>query len=255
MTRNRELRAKSQAFGDQVALIIRQTVASTAHLNAYPNDRDEVYIGTAGPKIAKTKPIKLETGRPFAHLWLNVGFNLRLDVDDHLTVFKSVFGVNSGADADKELFRFDYDRTKSNYPDSHLQIFGYNQALNDLFTALGLPKARTEHLHFPMGGRRYRPTVEDVLEFLILQGLVQKSEPDLEAARALLDASRSTFHRIQLAAAIRRDVPTALEALDKLGYDVVPRKSTERGLASVAKLLPFQRGSKDKPDKPKKPKR
>jgi hypothetical protein len=64
-------------------------------------------------------------------------------------------------------------------------------------------------LHFPTGGRRYRPALEDVIEFLIVEGLA-----DGQAGwRDVLNEERDAYWRIQLRAAIRRDPWTALAAL------------------------------------------
>ena len=67
------------------------------------------------------------------------------------------------------LVPFDYERGKSGYPEAHLQVYGESAALA---AWKGTPKSRQlARLHFPVRGRRYRPTLEDVVEFLIAKEL------------------------------------------------------------------------------------
>ncbi len=59
------------------------------------------------------------------------------------------------------------------------------------------------------GGRRFRPALEDVIEFLVDEQLVRPREGWLGA----LDRSRREFREIQLRAAVRRDPEVARQAL------------------------------------------
>lgn len=72
--------------------------------------------------------------------------------------------------------------------------------------------------HLPVGGRRFRPSVEDVIEFLAVEGLVE-ARPGWQD---VVEVERAEFHRVQLLAAIRRDPETARQALDQLGWSVLP---------------------------------
>jgi hypothetical protein len=118
----------------------------------------------------------------------------------------SVVSIGYGVRRSSVLCRLDYDRGKQGYPESHLQIKGESAALA---AWSGKPRRELERLHFPMGGRRYRPILEDFIEFLILEGLAE-ARPGW---RDVLDAARVAYHRVQLRAAIRRDPWTALDAI------------------------------------------
>ena len=85
-----------------------------------------------------------------------------------------------------------------------------------------------EDLQFPCGGRRYRPITEDVIEFVIVEGLITKSSDESQAILRVLDKRRADFQRIQLVAAIRNDVATETLALDELGYEVTHKSRTRR---------------------------
>jgi len=62
-------------------------------------------------------------------------------------------------------------------------------------------------LHLPVGGRRFRPTLEDLIEFLITERLVKGKQGWQQA----LGASRNQFSVKQMRALIRR-FPTDAEA-------------------------------------------
>jgi hypothetical protein len=110
------------------------------------------------------------------------------------------------------LCRFDYQRGKGESPEAHLQVYGESEVLASL---TGTPRTRQlERLHFPVGGRRYRPTLEDVVEFLITEGM---ADPRDDRWEDVLRSGREAFQRIQLSAAIRRDPETARAALRDLG--------------------------------------
>jgi hypothetical protein len=142
-----------------------------------------------------------------------------LNEDKHLTVHSSFATLSTGPDAEHQLFHYDYERNKSGYPEAHLQLCMESQPTRELLALVGRPRDSVEHLHFPVGGRRYRPPLEDIIEFLIMERLVHERA----GARDLLDRHRDEFRRIQLKAAIKSDVPTAIEALDLEGYEVRER--------------------------------
>jgi hypothetical protein len=76
----------------------------------------------------------------------------------------------------------------------------------------GTPRRELERLHFPTGGRRFRPILEDVIEFLIVEGLADSRD----GWKDVLRAHRQAYWRIQSRAAIRRDPQIALDAVREL---------------------------------------
>jgi hypothetical protein len=64
--------------------------------------------------------------------------------------------------------------------------------------------------------------LEDVVEFLIVEGFAEGREGWLRA----LNRHRAGFHRIQLAAALRRDPETAQHALEKLADGDASKRRT-----------------------------
>ena len=152
--------------------------------------------------------------------WLDVGYRLCLDEESqYLTVVSSFFGVYA-SDTGPCLCHFDYERDKTGgYPEAHLQVPGQSEALAGMSSHPA--KRSLERLHFPVGGRRFRPILEDVIEFLIVE---QLAKPRDEAWKDILNREREEYYRIQLQAAIRRSPEIARDALAGLNAPLVPQQ-------------------------------
>jgi hypothetical protein len=80
-----------------------------------------------------------------------------------------------------------------------------------------------------VGGRRYRPSIEDVIDMLVAERFLRQKP----GTRERLDASRDAFQRRQLRAAIRRDPDSAVLELRAAGYHVAePDQVLPRGLVA-----------------------
>ncbi|MGW2501858.1 hypothetical protein ACWCXL_12200 [Streptomyces sp. NPDC001588] len=157
----------------------------------------------------------LKPRREKAELWMDVSFQLRLDAErEHLMVHKSFFGVFGSQDAKHGLCHYDYERDKpDNYPDAHLQV----DASSDLFDAVNADRGRSlAQLHFPVGGKRFRPCLEDVIEFLVVERLVEARD----GYEKVLEAGRERFRKNQLMAAMRRDPATVDAFVERYGNRV-----------------------------------
>jgi hypothetical protein len=111
-----------------------------------------------------------------------VGYRLRIDSSGcYLAVDESYVAVFAADDEKACLCRFDYERGKQLYPETHLQVFGESAALT---AWTGTPRRELERLHFPTGGRRFRPILEDVIEFLIVEGLADSRDGWKDVLRA-----------------------------------------------------------------------
>ena len=71
--------------------------------------------------------------------------------------------------------------------------------------------------HFPVG-RRYRPSIEDVIEFLIVEGLAPAKDGWQEA----MAETREELRLVQLRSVVRRDPEVAAEELRRRGFTVTP---------------------------------
>jgi hypothetical protein len=135
-----------------------------------------------------------------------------------LAIDKSSVAVTSLIDREP-LIRFDYVRAPDWCPSSHVQVHAHRGAFSHLLALTGHKKPhQMSSLHIPTGGSRFRPGVEDVLQFLIADCRFDGAE-DWQHA---VERHRGEFRRKQLRAAVRALPRDAAEALIAKGYQVIP---------------------------------
>jgi hypothetical protein len=208
------LRRLAADFASQIQRLLNATICNNIRINSVLVRPGTVVVAhKLERKLLESRPIPVgqHHGKPLC--WLDLTYRLCWDEgEDYLTVQSSFLAIYAPDRQKSVLCHFDYERTKQDgYPESHLQVHGTSTALEawKLSDKRGLDK-----LHFPTGGRRFRPTLEDVIDFLVAERLV----PDLsENGRNELEAGRERFRVIQLRAAIRRDPDTARQALRDFG--------------------------------------
>lgn len=106
-----------------------------------------------------------------ARAFLAVSFRLRLDDESqHLAVVSSFVGLFADEALERALLSYDYERDKpDDYPEAHIQV----RASSDDWTELLGDDEPLAKLHLPVGGRRFRPCIEDFLEMLIREGIAE----------------------------------------------------------------------------------
>lgn len=184
-------------------------------------------------------------------LLLKVDMSCQLDHDDsYLAVDTSKVTVLSSAHPNKEpLFRYEFIRDpRGTQASAHLQVHAHRDLTTYLMSVCGEGSVRSRRrrstgsgaqgripqlsdLHFPLGGPRFRPCLEDILTMLIDEFGVD-SEP---GALTALGDGRERWRRNQLAAAVRDSPATALRVLRGMGYDV-PDHEPEIGADRTDKL-------------------
>lgn len=159
---------------------------------------------------------------PDDRLYLNVEFNVTLDdTDGHLMVRRSTFGLWVRPFATKKtpipMFRIEYDRDpQGDKPAAHVYIHADSAEFGWIIGSAGQPLRRHQEIHFPVGGRRFRPTVEDLLLFLDHEELF--TEWPIPAWRSTVKASQTRYERAQARATMRRFPEEAARELSELGY-------------------------------------
>ena len=120
------------------------------------------------------------------------------------------------------LLRLEYRADMRVEPIAHWQFHAERGAFSHLLArAHAHDRVKKPHdlsaLHLPVGGERFRPCLEDVLQFLVVDCGVDH----LAGWEAAVEAGRERWRRRQLGAAVR-DVPEeAARVLRELGYSVV----------------------------------
>lgn len=138
---------------------------------------------------------------------------------NRLTIINSTYKVvlpGTGA----PLWHYDYvrDMKKAGSAIAHLNVYAHR---NEIVGAMALSgnshkKLNLQTLHFPFGGPRFRPTIEDVFEMLITEFGIDKAH----GALAKLRASRAKYFERQLESAVFDSPDVAASALRELGYCV-----------------------------------
>lgn len=205
-----DLRSKAHAFASSLKSLLNRTICDEAHVSAVvvPKDHSRVIVGTdLDLATFLARPVPATTGRKKAKVWITAGYRCFLDPDGYLTVDSSRYAVSADAAGDVGLCYYDFEREKDRYATAHLQVEGESAALG----ALPGPRGTKDlhKLHFPVGGRRYRPCLEDVIEFMVTEGFAD-GRPDWEQ---VLNDERDKFLANQLKAAVRRHPETAKAVL------------------------------------------
>jgi hypothetical protein len=213
LARKADLQKPAGQFAHQLTELLNRTITDGVRVKSVLEDDGRV--GWVGYEITRQAPFP---GRPIpvaraggrSHCWLYVQYTLHRDDEGYLTVEQSTFALHVGQDLDSDsLFHYDYNRNPdTDYPEAHIQVPGSSPALTGLGQQFGR-QWELGQLHFPVGGRRFRPCLEDVVEFLVVEEFVDPRD----GWRDVLAEHRQRFHQRQLAAAVRRDPGTAKQAL------------------------------------------
>jgi len=175
-----------------------------------------------------SRPIRVRS-RADIPLWIDVTAYLMLDEDENqfLTVRSSVCALSVG-DPTELVLHYDFQRNKAQYTEAHLQVYGRHRTLERLLGQLGRKEVDAlAKIHLPVGGRRFRPALEDLLECLIDEGLADPRS----GWRDVLNESRRDYRMKQVSAAVRRNPGTAIRELERLGYAIAhPRDSRSKSL-------------------------
>lgn len=121
------------------------------------------------------------------------------------------------------LVRLEYDAAMRAAPISHWQVHAERGAMSFLLGRAHLrdsSRVAKPHdfssLHFPLGGERFRPCMEDVIQFLVHDCGVDA----LPGWKDVVEAGRESWRRMQLKSAVRDAPEDAAWVLRDLGYRV-----------------------------------
>lgn len=159
--------------------------------------------------------------RDRAPLWLALTFRLVMDPEDRYpAVQTSSVGlvINPDPTSMRQAVRVEYDRDSPFRSAAHVHVSGVSEEFAYAYATSGQHPRRLDKLHIPVGGRRYRPTVEDFIEFLHDEHIIIDTH---DGWREHLRTTRRDFERVQLRAAVRRDPMTAVDGLVDLGYEIL----------------------------------
>lgn len=215
MSSGTDLQAEAQDFAGRLNDLLRRTVDPDALLAVRVDRPARALVGFGSALKPSTIPVPVGDG---AQAHLLVWFDVTRDPSgSYLMVRKSTVGLYLLENTREPLFRYEFERDKTRYTPAHLHVHGQSSALGRLYALAGKTEAAELHeLHLPVGGKRFRPSLEDVLECLFHEGLLRP----VTGWQAAVDEHRAEFHERQLRAAIRSQPDIAVSKLREMGYDV-----------------------------------
>ena len=148
---------------------------------------------------------------------MKISIACQLDsVGEYLAVEESTFNLLAVLDR-APVLRIHYRREANVRPTAHVHFHGHRGALSHLLSQAGHDSPHDmSSLHIPVGGSRFRPCLEDFIQFLICECKFD-AQPGW---RKHVEAGRERW-RCRQAAAVVRDVPEeAARVLRDLGYTV-----------------------------------
>lgn len=229
MSRRADLDEWAQDFAGRLTALLNGTVTTDVAVTVFLYEDAELAIVAPGADAGALSDVEMVplstagalTDRSAAPLWLNVWFLVGLDDEgEHLAVQRSGFGLCVKRSSKLQPIRIEYDRRLAgNKQAAHVQVTGDSGALGAAYTLAGQELKALHKLHIPMGDRRFRPSIEDFIEFLIQENLVTDLHPDW---RRVLGESRGDWRARQVRAAVRRSPEPAIEQLRQMGYTVTP---------------------------------
>ena len=156
-------------------------------------------------------------------LMLRIEFRVSLDDEsDYLAVQHSTYGLWVRPDPNRRprpVFRIEYDRDARSKPAAHVHLHAESLEFGWIYGTAGLPPPRLAEIHFPVGGRRFRPTVEELLKFLDREKLFVDWRPGWNG---IIEESLKDWEQNQARATVRRQTDAAVDQLRAMGYEVSP---------------------------------
>ena len=213
------LQDQASAFAADLTAIAQATFGAEVSFGTIQRPTGAITIGPVeGDKVGKFIPLVRpgdDAEQPC--LWLTVNYSVSLDDEaTYLMVRSSTFGlwVNVMASKPRPVFRVEYDRDAASKPQAHVHFHAESAELGWVYGSGGASLPVHHKIHFPVGGVRFRPVLEDVVLFLDDEKLFTNwASPDW---RSVVLASRDAWEARQARATVRRFPQAAREVLAKM---------------------------------------
>jgi hypothetical protein len=214
------LRERSARFADEVENTLRSSIPGEIEMHSIASPVDESRYVIA-PNDPKSRIPLLVGGEHLAYL--HVRFFLSMDaVATWVKTVQTDFSIVSKFDK-TPLVRLDYRADMRTAPIAHWQIHAERGAVSHLLWrahAVRPAEVPRPHelssLHFPVGGERFRPCLEDFLHFAI----AEMGFDSVGGWERALAEGREGWRRIQLRTMTRDAQREAAESLRELGWQV-----------------------------------
>ena len=230
---------EAEDFARRISNLLNSTVASKVNLAVTKLPNGTYWIST---NLHPTRGDQV-TYIPLVHgpYWENapaLGLKIyyKLDLEPRqkrLSASESSVAISSLIEGRRPIIRWEYERSggiEPGFPSgksharqaAHVHVHGVSSEIEHLALNADLsshPKLshKLHKFHIPVGGRRFRPSLEDLIEFFLSHGFVSKFH---EGGQEMLEKSRNDWLKQQLKAAVGDDIDTAISTLTEIGYQV-----------------------------------
>lgn len=134
----------------------------------------------------------------------------------YLAVHSSTFQLRDSR-GKKPIVRVEYVRDAHRVPCSHIHVHAESGLFTQLLASTGHDSpAAVQSVHLPTGGDRFRPCVEDFVEFLIVECRIAGRD----GWRDDVKQGRELWRELQTASAVRDRPEIAIKTLESLGLTV-----------------------------------
>ncbi len=223
------LQTKSSDFVDRLNNLIGGCVADAPLFGVVDADSEQrLRIGplpfeTDGSGFSLIPLMRTCDGADQPPLMLKIEFHVSLDDEsNHLAVQQSTYGLwvrPAPRRKRRPVFRIEYNRDAYNKPVAHVHLHAESMEFGWIYGTAGLRLPRLFEIHFPVGGRRFRPTVEELLQFLNREKLFVDWLPGWNQ---LVERSLKEWERNQARATVRQHTEAAVGQLRDMDYEVTP---------------------------------
>ncbi len=219
------LEAQARHFAADISDLLNKTVTHGIQVSSATTEQGDGIIGAGiSKKRSISLPIPISPSREKAVVFLYLLHAYKLDSEGiHLTITKSTMSLYTSPKMKDEqlIVGIDYTRNPSNhFPAAHLHVAGQRDDLDGIYLGYDRKTRKLRDLHLPVGGKRFRPTLEDLVEFMITEEMVNPRG----GWEQVLQEHRSRWEAIQLKAAVRRNPEDAATELRDASWEVTAPK-------------------------------
>ncbi|MFB4319948.1 hypothetical protein [Actinomadura sp. 21ATH] len=231
-----ELRRQAERFANELTATVRGVIGPQAppFQAVYESGGRRLVIATPAREDSPSPPIPITID---GKLRLELSVTLKGTWDgakDYLAIEESKAAVRMAGGNAEPLFRWEYIRhPKSNIPGAHFQVHAHRDEVVYLLLSGGAANRRIKNrldqldrtsptipqlsnLHFPVGGARFRPCLEDALQFLVEEFGIDRQD----GWKDVLCEGRRAWRRAQTGVVVRDCPDEAVRVLRSLGYKI-----------------------------------
>jgi hypothetical protein len=215
-----DLAERSREFAGEVADLLEQTVGCPCAIVSVRAPDGQKYVVRPGDNEGRAVRIPLAVeGEHLADLEI-VMYQMLDRTGTHLKTSRTDFRIFSTIDK-TPLLRLEYDSAARVVPTAHWQFHAERGAFAHLLTIASRTRqvrwpGDLSKLHLPVGGERFRPGLEDLLELLVRDCGIDAVEGWEDAIKE----GRKRWRLRQLRSAVRDQQEEAAAVLRELGWDV-----------------------------------